>query len=112
MLAHQFGMLDIERARVRLFFGHSDLGQVLDQHFRFDLEFPREFVNPYLIRVRHSPLFFDSSQLRFRCFFAFLFDDLVLAEPLAGPTLRRRLGGSLLGRFFGRAHIRYVRRFG
>jgi hypothetical protein len=109
MLAHQFGMLDIERARVRLFFCYSDLRQELDQHFRFDLEFPREFVNPYLIRVRHSPLFFDSSQLRFRCFFAFLFDCLVFAEPLAG-SFRWSLGG-LLRSFFGRTHIRHVRRF-
>jgi hypothetical protein len=61
MLAHQLGMVHIERARVRFLLGNSDLGQEVDQNFRFDLKFPRELVNSYLIRVRHSPLFFDST---------------------------------------------------
>ena len=61
MLAHQLGMVQVERARVRFLLGDSDLGQVIDQNFRFDLKFPRKLVNSYLIRVRHSPLFFDST---------------------------------------------------
>jgi hypothetical protein len=51
VLAREFGMLDVNRARVSLFFSDADLGQVVDQHLRFDLEFPREFVDPNLIRV-------------------------------------------------------------
>jgi hypothetical protein len=51
MLAHQFSVLHVDRARVRLFFADADLGQVVDQHLRFDLEFPREFVDPDLIGV-------------------------------------------------------------
>jgi hypothetical protein len=51
MLAHEFGVRDINRTRVCLFFGNADLGQVVDQHLRLDLKFPREFVDPDLIRV-------------------------------------------------------------
>ncbi len=51
MLAHEHGVLDVDRARVRLLFGDADLGQVVDQHLGFDLEFPREFVDPDLISV-------------------------------------------------------------
>jgi hypothetical protein len=51
MLAREFRMLDVDRARVRFLFSDADLGQVVDQHLRFDLEFPREFVDPDLIRV-------------------------------------------------------------
>jgi len=51
MLARKFRMLDVDRARVRLLLSDADLGQVVDQNFRFDLEFPREFVNSDLIGV-------------------------------------------------------------
>jgi len=44
-------MLHVDRARVRFLFGDADLRQVVDQHFRLDLEFPREFVDPDLISV-------------------------------------------------------------
>jgi hypothetical protein len=57
MLAGQLGMFDIDRARVRLFFGDADLGQIIDQHLGFDLELSRQFINPDLICVCHQPLF-------------------------------------------------------
>jgi hypothetical protein len=51
VFAREFRVLHIDRARVRLFFSDADLGQVVDQHLRFDLKFPREFVDPDLISV-------------------------------------------------------------
>jgi hypothetical protein len=51
VLAREFGVLDVDRARVRLFLSDADLGQVIDQHLGLDLELPREFVDPDLIRV-------------------------------------------------------------
>jgi hypothetical protein len=51
MLAREFRMLDVDRARVRFLFFDADLGQVVDQYLGFDLEFPREFVDPDLISV-------------------------------------------------------------
>ena len=49
MLAHQLGVLDIDRARMRLLLGDADLRQVVDQHLGLDLEFPRQFVDADLI---------------------------------------------------------------
>jgi hypothetical protein len=54
MLAHQFGMLDVERTRVRLLFGDADFRQVLDQYLRLDLKLASEFVNSDLIGICHS----------------------------------------------------------
>jgi hypothetical protein len=51
VLAYEFGVLDIDRTRVRLLFGDADFGQVVDQHLRLDLKLPREFIDPDLIRV-------------------------------------------------------------
>jgi hypothetical protein len=51
MLARQLGVLHVDRARVRLLLCDADLGQVVDQHLRFDLKFPREFVDSDLIGV-------------------------------------------------------------
>jgi hypothetical protein len=45
MLPHQLGVLDVERARVRLLVRDADLRQVFDQHLGFDLEFPCQFVD-------------------------------------------------------------------
>jgi len=53
VLAHEFGMLDIERARVRLLLGDANLRQVLDQDFGLDLEFPGQLINSDLVRIRH-----------------------------------------------------------
>lgn len=55
MLAHQFCVLQINRTRVRLFFGDADFRQELNQDFRLDLQLPRQFINPDLIRICHSP---------------------------------------------------------
>src|SRR5580704_17386567 len=41
---------------MRLFLGDADFRQVLDQNFRFDLEFPGQLINSYLIRICHQPL--------------------------------------------------------
>jgi hypothetical protein len=51
VFAREFRMLDIDRARVRFLFLDADLRQVVDQHLRLDLEFPREFVDSDLISV-------------------------------------------------------------
>jgi hypothetical protein len=40
MLAHQFRVVQIEGTGVRLFLGHADFRQVIDQNFCLNLEFP------------------------------------------------------------------------
>jgi len=51
MFARQFGVFDIERARVRLLVFNADLGQEVDQHLCLDLEFPRQLVDTNLIGI-------------------------------------------------------------
>jgi hypothetical protein len=51
MFPHEFGVIEIERARVRLFIVDADFRQVIDQDFRLDLEFPRQLVNADLIWI-------------------------------------------------------------
>jgi hypothetical protein len=58
MLAHKFGVIEVERTRVRLLIVDADLGQKVDQDFRFDLEFPCQLVDADLIGICHSPLSF------------------------------------------------------
>jgi hypothetical protein len=57
MLAHQFRMLQVDRARVRLFFRDAGFRKIVNQDFRLDLQFPCQLVNPDLIGICHSPLF-------------------------------------------------------
>jgi hypothetical protein len=57
MLARKFGVFEIERARVRLFFRDANFRQELDQDFRLDLEFARQLINSNLIGICHQPLF-------------------------------------------------------
>lgn len=40
MLAHELGVIEIERTRVRLLLGNPDLRQVFDEHLGLDLQFP------------------------------------------------------------------------
>jgi hypothetical protein len=47
----QLGVLDINRARVRLLFLDADLRQVVNQHLGLDLEFPRQLVQPDLFGI-------------------------------------------------------------
>ncbi len=56
MLAHQLGMLQVNRAGVRLFFGDADFREELDQDLRLDLQFARQFIDTDLIGICHSPL--------------------------------------------------------
>lgn len=56
MFAHQLGMLQINRARVRLFFCDADFRQELDQDLSLDLQLPRQFIDADLIGICHSPL--------------------------------------------------------
>jgi hypothetical protein len=56
MLAHQLGMLQVNRAGVRLFFRDADLRQELDQDLGLDLQFARQFIDTDLIGICHSPL--------------------------------------------------------
>ncbi len=58
VLAHKFGFIEVERARVRLLIVDADLRQKVDQDFRFDLEFPCQLVDADLIGICHSPLSF------------------------------------------------------
>jgi hypothetical protein len=51
MLAHQLGVIEIERAGVRLLIRDANLRQVIDQDFRLDLEFPCQLINSNLIWV-------------------------------------------------------------
>jgi len=51
MLAHKFGVRQIERARVRLLLGDADLGKVVDQDLGLDLQFSGQLVNSNLIGV-------------------------------------------------------------
>jgi hypothetical protein len=57
MLAHQYGVLDVDRARVRLFFGDADLGKIIDQHLGLDFQLSGQFIDSDLICVWHQPLF-------------------------------------------------------
>jgi len=50
MLAREFGMLNIERTRVRLLFGHADFREKIDQDFGLDLQFPCQLVDSDLMR--------------------------------------------------------------
>jgi hypothetical protein len=50
MFPRQFGVFDIERARVRLFIFDADLRQEVDEHLGLDLEFPRQLVDTNLIK--------------------------------------------------------------
>jgi hypothetical protein len=56
MFPHQLSVRIIDRARVRLLFCNANVGQILDQDFRFDLEFPGQLVYSDLIRICHQPL--------------------------------------------------------
>jgi hypothetical protein len=67
MLAHQFSVLQVNRARVRLFFRNAGFRKIVNQDFRLDLQFPRQFINPDLIGICHSPLF-NSAGTRARAF--------------------------------------------
>jgi hypothetical protein len=51
MLPHQFGVVEVERARVRLLVRDADLGQIIDQDFGLDLEFSGQLVDADLIRI-------------------------------------------------------------
>jgi hypothetical protein len=51
MFAHEFGVIEIERARVRFLLGYADFRQVVDQDFRLDLKLPGQLVNSDLIWV-------------------------------------------------------------
>jgi len=48
MLAHEFRVLDIKRARVRFLFRDANLRQVLDQHLGLNFKLASELVNSYL----------------------------------------------------------------
>ncbi len=51
MLPHEFGVVQVERARVRLLFGDADFRQIIDQDFCLDLEFPCQLVDADLIWI-------------------------------------------------------------
>lgn len=89
MLAHQLGVLQVNRARVRLFFRDADFRQELDQDLGLDLQFARQFIDTDLIGICHSPLsslvpYEHMHQLRFfraifraaDCFFPHFFAGL------------------------------------
>jgi len=49
VLPHLFGYHSINGTRMRLFLRDAGLGQILNQDFRLDLEFARQFVDADLI---------------------------------------------------------------
>jgi hypothetical protein len=51
MLAHKFGMVQVERARVRLLVLNAYLRQVIDQDLGLDLEFSGQLVDADLIWI-------------------------------------------------------------
>jgi hypothetical protein len=53
MLSHQHGVLEINRAGMRLLFSDANFREKLDQHLRFDLEFPGKLVDSNLIGFSH-----------------------------------------------------------
>ena len=54
MLADQFGVLDVNRTRMRFLFVDADLGKIVDQHLGLDFELAGQFVDSDLICVWHS----------------------------------------------------------
>jgi hypothetical protein len=61
VLAHQFGVLQVDRARVRLFFRDAGFREIVNQDLCLDLQFSRQLINPDLIGICHSPLFNSAS---------------------------------------------------
>ncbi len=55
MLAHSFGRIDINRARMRLLFSDAGIGQIIDDSFCLDLEFACQLVDSDLIQICHCP---------------------------------------------------------
>ncbi len=51
MLPHKHGMINVNRTRVSLLLGYADLGKIINQHLRLDLQLSRQFVDSDLIRV-------------------------------------------------------------
>ena len=50
MPSYFFGLVVIQRTRVRLLFRDADFRQILDEHLGFDLELARQLVNSNLSR--------------------------------------------------------------
>jgi hypothetical protein len=51
MPSDKFGVIQIERAGVRLLLGDADLGQIVDQDLGLDLELSSQFVDSNLVRL-------------------------------------------------------------
>jgi len=51
MFPNEFGVLDVERTRVRLLFTDADLRQKVDQDFGLDFKLSRQFIDSDLVRV-------------------------------------------------------------
>jgi hypothetical protein len=107
MLAHQLRVLQVNRARVRLFFGDAGFREIVNQDFRLDLQFPRQLINPDLIGICHSPLF-NGAGTRARALQPLQIlaynGQLVKISLLFGAIFRcpDLFFSHFLGRFFGR----------
>jgi hypothetical protein len=53
MLSRQFGVLEIERTRVRLLLGDADFRQKVDEHLGLDLKFTGQLIYSNLIGIWH-----------------------------------------------------------
>ena len=51
MLANDFGMIQVERARMRLLFRDADLRQIVDQDLGLNLQLAGQLIDPNLIGV-------------------------------------------------------------
>src|ERR1700683_47957 len=131
MLPHQYGVLDINRAGVRLLLGDANLREILDQHLGFDFELPGKLVDSNLIRFGHLLGAIGPFQVRHpasvrvarhlpqtppRMYLLLSLHRLVrrlIFRPLTAPRLTRQLqrtlplqSGRLLPRWLVREHLR------
>jgi hypothetical protein len=51
MLPHEFGMAQVDRARMRLLLGNTNFREVIDQDLGLDFELPGQLVDADLIRI-------------------------------------------------------------
>jgi hypothetical protein len=51
MLAHEFGVVQVQRARMSLLLGDTDLGKIVDQNLGLDLQLTGQFINSDLVDV-------------------------------------------------------------
>jgi len=87
VLTHQFSVRIIDGARMRLLFRDANFGQILDQDFRLNLEFPGELVYSDLIGICHQPLFVTISDVCFTTLLTALLYDVYFSTFSSEPSV-------------------------